>query len=80
MSMAGGNPSLIIDTLVNNAQLGIGLKSAETQVAASAARMGTAVDQHLSKFGPQLAQSLTRGLSAMMAVQAADAAIRATTG
>lgn len=79
MSMAGGNPSLIIDTLVNNAQLGVGLRTAETQVMASATRMGTAVDAQMSKFGTQLAGSLAKGLSAMVAVQAADAAIRATT-
>jgi len=79
MSMAGGNPSLIIDTLVNNASLGVGLRNAEAQVTASAARMGTAVDREMGKFGNQLVGGLARGLSAMMAIQAADAAIRATT-
>lgn len=79
MSMAGGNPSLIIDTLVNSAGLGVGLRNAEAQVTASATRMGTAVDAQMGKFGTQLAGGLARGLSAMMAIQAADAAIRATT-
>ena len=75
----GGNPSLIVDVLANNAQLGTGLRAAEAQVTASARRMGTAVDAQMGKFGTQLAGSLARGLSAMAAVQAADAAIRAAT-
>lgn len=79
MSMAGGNPSLIIDTLVNSAGLGAGLRNAEAQVTASAARMGTAVDREMGKFGNQLVGGLARGLSAMVAIQAADAAIRAAT-
>jgi hypothetical protein len=41
--------------------------------------MGSAVDAQMSKFGTQLAGGLARGLSAMVAIQAADAAIRATT-
>ena len=78
MSIAG-NPSLIVDVVANNAQLGTGLRAAEAQVMASASRMGTAVDAQMGKFGTQLAGTLTRGLSAMVAVQATDAAIRATT-
>lgn len=79
MSMAGGNPSLIIDTLVNSAGLGVGLRNAEAQVTASAARMGTAVDREMGKFGNQLVGGLARGMSAMVAIQATDAAIRAAT-
>jgi hypothetical protein len=78
MSMAG-NPSLIVDVLANNAQLGTGLRSAEAQVTASAGRMGKLVDAQMGKFSTQIVGTLSRGLSAMVAVQAADAAIRATT-
>lgn len=74
-----GNPSLIVDVVANSATLGNGLRAAEAQVTASATRMGTAVDAQMSKFGTQLAGTLSRGLSAMVAVQAADAAIRAAT-
>lgn len=78
MSIAGGNPSLIIDTLVNNAALGTGLRQAEAQVSQSTANMTMLLDRQMGKFSQQLASTLARGVSALVAVQAADAAIRAT--
>lgn len=77
MSM-GANPSLMVGVMADTSALGSGLAQAEAQVRSSAARMGTIIDQRMNQFGPQIIGGLTRGLSAMFALQAADAAIRAT--
>ena len=77
MSM-GANPSLMVGVMADTSQLGSGLSQAEAQVRTSANRIGAIIDQRMKQFGPQIIGGLTRGISGMFALQAADAAIRAT--
>lgn len=72
MSIAGGNPSLIIDTLVNTSQLGTGLRQAEAQVSQSAARMTTQVDRFAQKWGTGIQSALLRFAGPAFAIQIGD--------
>ena len=72
MSMAGGNPSLIIDTLVNTAQLGTSLRQAEAQVAQSTAAMARHADQFSQKWATGLQGAFMKFAGPMFAVQVAD--------
>lgn len=72
MSMAGGNPSLIIDTLVNTAQLGTGLRQAEAQVAQSTARMTQQVDTFGKAWGGATGAMMMRFAGPAVAIAMAD--------
>ena len=72
MSIAGGNPSLIIDTLVNTAQLGTGLRQAEAQVAQSASRMTQQVDKFGQAWGGASSAMMLRFAGPAFAVAMAD--------
>lgn len=72
MSMAGGNPSLIIDTLVNTAQLGTGLRQAEAQVAQSTMRMTQQTDRFAQKWGAGIEGAFMRFAGPAFAIQIGD--------
>ena len=72
MSIAGGNPSLIIDTLVNTAQLGTGLRQAEAQVAQSTMRMTQQTDRFAQKWGAGIEGVFMRFAGPAFALQIGD--------
>lgn len=68
----GGNPSLIIDTLVNTAALGTGLRQAEAQVAQSATNMTRQVDKFGRAWGNSTDMMLMRIAGPAFAIGMAD--------
>lgn len=72
MSIAGGNPSLIIDTLVNTSQLGTGLRQAEAQVAQSTMRMTQQTDRFAQKWGSGIEAAFMRFAGPVFAIQIGD--------
>lgn len=73
----GGNPSLIIDTLVNTAALGTGLRQAEAQVAQSASTMTRQMDRFTNAWGGAAESMLLRFAGPAFAIAAADKFARA---
>lgn len=68
----GANPSLIIDTMVNTAMLGTGLRQAEAQVAQSTANMARNADAFSRKWGQGIESALFKFAGPMFALQVAD--------
>ena len=76
MSMAGGNPSLIVDVLTNTSALGTGLSSAERMVDQSAQRMGQKVQGSFGQFGDKISMKLGAAIGAGLAIKVVDDALR----
>lgn len=72
----GGNPSLIIDTLVNTSALPAGMAQAEAIVGTSTANIGRKVDGVMGTIGNQITGKLKAALGAGMAIGVVDSALR----
>lgn len=72
----GGNPSLVIDTLVNTSALPAGMAQAEAIVSNSTASIGRNVDGAMGKIGNQITSRLKAAFGAGMAIAVVDSALR----
>ena len=76
MSMAGGNPSLIIDTLVNTSGLTASMAQAERVVDQGTQRIGRNVDNAFGKIGDGIGKKLAAAIGAGLAIKLVDDALR----